>query len=102
MSRAEHIVPEYAAQEKLLAALCALFTLKAVYLTTIIGAFAVVVLFVLVVILDALIEICGHVSQMWAASSSIEKLLIFIVAWLFFWKISPVVARVIRHCRKVL
>jgi hypothetical protein len=76
-------------QGKLLTALLTLCTLRWAALLAGIGAFLVVALFIFTVILDALTQLCMHVSQVWNASTPIERLLILLIAWAFFYKMTP-------------
>lgn len=82
-------------QLRLLAALYTLFTFRAVYIAAVLGVVVVGVLFVFSLIIDALFELGTHIAMVWTASTPIEKLLIFAIAWLMFYKLSPVVARLI-------
>ena len=101
MLHATRIVSPHSSERNLLAALCLLFSLKAVYIALVVGASAAALLFVLSLLLDALLEITHHVAEIWLASNSIEKLLMFVVAWMFFYKCSPMIARVCHHCRRM-
>lgn len=97
MLHAERIVPEHPEQGKLVATLYMLSTLKWGAFVAIAGALLVILLFVLTLIMDALIELCTHIAQVWNASTSIERLLLFVVAWVFFYKATPALVRVCRR-----
>ena len=90
------IVAEETPREKLLTALLALLSLKCIALAVILGVFFLLTLTVFTIILDAMIEVCTHIAQLYIACTPIERLLVFILAWVFFVKVSPYVARIIK------
>jgi hypothetical protein len=78
---------------KMLALLFFFCSLKAATLLLVCGVILAALLYVFLLILDALYQICGAIAQVWAASGAVEKLLILIVLWLFLRSVSPGVAR---------
>lgn len=56
-----------------------------------------VVLFAFTVVIDALIEISTHIAAVYSSSDSITRLLIWIIASVFFYKASPYIARVLKR-----
>lgn len=96
MLHAERIVPESPELGKLIAALYALSTLKWGAFVAIVGTLLVCLLFVLMLIMDALVELCTHIAQVWNGSTSIERLLLFVVAWVFFYKATPALVRLLK------
>ena len=80
--------------EKLLTALLTLLSLKCTAILAALGAFLVIALIVFSIILDALLELSLHISQVWNASTPIERLLIFLIAWAFFYKLTPTFVRI--------
>jgi hypothetical protein len=83
--------------KKLFAALLALFGLKTTAIAAIVGTFLIVALFIFTILLDALYSVCCHIAQVWSESNALERLLIFFLAWLFLYKLAPLVARMIKR-----
>lgn len=90
------IIADETPRGKLLAALLALLSLKCTALAVIVGAFLIITLAVFTLILDALVELCGHIAQVYLACTPIERLLIFVLFILFFSKVSPWLVRILR------
>lgn len=80
-------------RQKLLAAMFMLLSLKSVAIAIIVSTFLLAALSFFVVALDALTELCMHVSQVWNASTPIERLLIFVIAWVLIYKLTPVLVK---------
>lgn len=79
----ENILTTRGAEQKLLSALVALFSLKFAAIAALALSFLAVVLFVFYVIFAAIYQVCSQLAQLWAASSPIEKLLFLLLAWVF-------------------
>lgn len=88
------IITDKPSREKLLTALLMLLSLKVTAIAIILGFFFIVVLTIFVIVLDALVELSAHIAQVWSASSSIERLLIFVLAWVLIAKVSPIIVKV--------
>lgn len=97
MYQAQRIVSDKPLEGKLIAALCTLFSLRLSAIIAIVGTALVVILFAFSLMVDALVEVCSHIAQVWNESNAIERLLIFILAWIVFYKLSPYIAKA---CRK--
>lgn len=88
--------------KRLLAALYALFSLRAAWSAILISSIVVFILFVFSLIMNAIVELCCMIAQVWAGCNSIERLLLFFVAWLVLYKSTPVAIKLYRKGRKVL
>lgn len=82
--------------ERLLTAVYVLLSMKYLAIVAVFGVFLVAALAFFVIILDALIELCSHVAQVWNGSTPIERLLILLLVWFFCYKMYPFVARLLK------
>lgn len=55
---------------------------------------AALALFVFSVIIDALHELCSHVSEAWIGASPLERLIILVLAVLFARALSPIALKI--------
>ncbi|SRR6266852_114023 len=90
------MIPETELNRKLLAAILALMSCRLLVIVSVLLTFLVCTFFVFVLIIDALGELAYHISQVWNASTPIERLLIFLIAWAIVYKLTPVVCLVIK------
>jgi len=90
------MIPDTKLNSQLLAAILALMSARLIVLVSILGAFFTCTLFVFILIIDAISEMATHIAQVWNSSDSIEKLLLFLIAWAFCWKVTPVLCSVLK------
>jgi len=93
---ASKIVQYPLSKEKILASLYTFFSLKYSALVLLIGAFLIVLLMIFTLILEAMVELFGHIALIYSVCTPIERLLIFVLAWAFFAKSTPALIRLYR------
>lgn len=93
---ASNSIPQPAYQSKLFKAALLVTGLKWTTQLALAGALLAAALFVFSTIIDCVTEICTHVSEVWTSSSPIERLVILVLAVLFFRILTPVAVRLYR------
>lgn len=91
------IINDTTFNKKMLAAILALLSARLIVLASVLGAFLLGALFMFILIIDALSEMACHIAQVWNGSSSIERLILFLIAWAFCWKLTPVACSIIKR-----